>query len=126
MNVIKDIIDDLAIAALETKAQVASAAVISNSGNIAYQTKNFDLTNQIDVILKVIKGDNALILNNLSFPVVERSPEGIIGTNQQGMGHVIMVPFQGGVLVAYAMPQAKPSLALSFLKPFAIKLNGKL
>ncbi|KKM90317.1 hypothetical protein LCGC14_1239790, partial [marine sediment metagenome] len=39
---------------------------------------------------------------------------------------VIFVPFQGGVLVSYAMPQADPPKALTFLKTYTNELNGKV
>jgi len=76
--------------------------------------------------LNVIKGDRSFILSDGEFSVVETTIEGIIGTNESGMGHVIFVPFQGGVLISYAMPQADPPKALAFLKTFAMRLNGKV
>ena len=68
----------------------------------------------------------SFVLSNVKYSVVENTTEGIIGTNDSGMGHIIIVPFQGGVLVSYAMPQANPPKALLFLKNFAMRLNGKL
>ncbi len=126
MNEIKNIINDLGIAALEASIKIASVAVISDSGNLVYQTENWDLTNQTNKVLNVIKGDRSFVLNDLEFLVVDTNTEGIIGTNDSGMGHVIFIPFQGGVLVSYAMPQADPPKTLAFLKTFAKSLNGKV
>ncbi len=126
MDEIKKIIDDLGIAALESNTKIAGVAVVSDSGNIVFQTDNWDLTNQTNIILNVIKGDRSFILNDGKFSVVETTTEGIIGTNDRGMGHVIFAPFQGGVLVSYAMPQANPPKALAFLKSYAMRLNGKI
>ncbi|MFX1268582.1 MAG: hypothetical protein ACFFAK_11540 [Promethearchaeota archaeon] len=126
MDEIKKIIDELGITALETNIKIASVAVVSDTGVILFQTENWDLTNQTNNILNAIKGARSFVFNNLEFSVVETAPEGIIGTNNDVMGHVIIAPFQGGILVAYAMPQANPPKALSFLKTFAIKLNGKV
>jgi len=126
MDEIKKIIDDLGIDALESNTKIAGVAVVSDSGNIVFQTDNWDLTNQTNVILNVIKGDRSFVLNDGEFSVVETTTEGIIGTNDSGMGHIIFVPFQGGVLVSYAMPQADPPKALAFLKTYAIRLNGKV
>ncbi len=126
MDEIKDIIDDLGISALENNLKIAGFAVVSDSGNIVFQTKNWDLTNQTSIILNVIKGDRSFVLSDLEFSVVETTDEGIVGTNESGMGHVIFTPFQGGVLVSYAIPQADPPKALSFLKTFAMRLNGKV
>ena len=126
MDEIKKIIDELGIDALESNTKIAGVAVVSDSGNIIFQTDNWDLTNQTNVILNVIKGARSFVLNDGAFSVVETTTEGIIGTNDSGMGHIIFAPFQGGVLVSYAMPQADPPKALAFLKTYAIRLNGKV
>ncbi len=126
MDEIKNIIDDLGIAAFEANIKIAGLAVISDSGDLVYQTDNWDLTNKTNMILNVIKGERSFVISDYKFSVVETTNEGIIGTNESGMGHVIVVPFQGGVLVSYAMPKADPPKTLSYLKNFAIKLNGKV
>jgi len=123
---IKEIISDLRISALENNIKLAGLAVISTEGNLIYQTENWDLSNQIRNILYIIKGDNPFVLNNIEFTVVKSTSAGIIGTNQSGMGHVIFVFFQGGILIANALPQANPDLALSFLKKEVNNLDGKL
>jgi len=126
MDKIKGIIEDLGIASLETNIKIAAVAVVSDSGTLVFQTDNWDLTNQTSIILNVIKGDRSFVLSNVEYSVVETTTEGIVGTNDSGMGHVIFAPFQGGVLVSYAMPRADPPKALSFLKTFTMKLNGKV
>ncbi|MFW9971306.1 MAG: hypothetical protein ACFFDF_14025 [Candidatus Odinarchaeota archaeon] len=126
MDEIKNIIDDLGISALETSINIAAVAVVADLGDLVIQTENWDLANQTNIILNVIKGERSFVINNVKYTVVESSSEGIIGTSESGMGYILFVPFRGGVLVSYAIPQANPSKALSFLKTFAIKLNGKI
>lgn len=126
MNQIKNIIDDIGISAFESNIMIAGLAVISDSGKLIYQTKNFDVSKHINSILNVIKGDQLFIFNDTEFSIVDRSNNGIIGTNKTGMGHVLFVPFQDGVLISYAMPKAEPITALSFLKNLSMKLNGIL
>jgi hypothetical protein len=126
MDEIKEIIDDLGIKALENNMNIAAAAVISDSGDLIFQTSNWNLTNQTQIVLDALRGVSSFILNDLLFSVIETTAEGIIGTNDKGMGHILLAPFQGGVLVSYAMPRADPPKALAFLKAYAIKLNGKL
>ena len=126
MDEIENIIDDLGIASLENNIKIAAVAVVSDSGYLVSQTDNWDLTNQTKIILNVINGGRSFTLSDVEYSVAETTTEGIIGTNNSGMGHVIFAPFQGGVLVSYAMPQANPPKALSFLKAFAMKLNGKV
>jgi hypothetical protein len=74
----------------------------------------------------VLKGDKSFIFNKIPFIIVKASDEGIIATNDGGMGHIIISPFQGGVLVSYAMPQADPHKVLSFLKSFAGKIEENI
>ncbi|MFX1419474.1 MAG: hypothetical protein ACFE9N_11190 [Promethearchaeota archaeon] len=126
MDKIKRIVEELGIAALETNMKIAAVAVVSDLGNLVFQTENWDLSNQTNIILDAIKGNHSFVINNSEFSVVETKAEGIIGTNNSGMGHVIFSRFQGGVLVVYAMPQADPPKVLEFLKIYAIKLNGKI
>ncbi|KKK89211.1 hypothetical protein LCGC14_2735380 [marine sediment metagenome] len=126
MNEIKNIIDELGIAALEANTKIAGLAVVSDSGNVVFQTDNWDLTNYANMILNVIKGERSFVLKNGKFSVVEATTEEIIGTSDSGMEHVIFAPFQGGVLVSYAMPQADPPKTLAFLNTFVMRLNGKV
>ena len=126
MDEIKEIIDDLGITTFEANMKIAGFAVVSDSGNLIFQTDNWDLTNQTNMILNVIKGDRSFVLNDVKFSVVETTTEGIVGTADSGMGHVIFTPFQGGVLVSFAMPRADPLRTLPFLKTFAMRLNGKV
>ncbi|MFW9826498.1 MAG: hypothetical protein ACFFEY_02640 [Candidatus Thorarchaeota archaeon] len=123
MNEIKKIIEDLGIAALENNIKIAGVAVISDSGEILYQTENFDLTNQTSFLSNVMRGESSFTLNGIEFSIVDKTTEGFVGTNRMGLGHVLIVPFQGGVLVSYAMSKAEPIQALYFLKDFAMKLN---
>ena len=126
MDDIKKFVEELGIDSFESNMKIASIAVVSESGDLVSQTDNWDLTNQGDIILKVVEGEHTFILNNANFSVVETTTEGIVATNDNGMGYLIFATFQGGILVSYAMPQADPIKALSFLKNYAMKLNGKL
>jgi len=126
MDEIKKIIDELGNTSLENSIHIAGVAVVADSGNVVFQTSNWDLTSLTNAVLSLIKGDPSFIMNDVDFTIVEKTSEGIIATNNSGMGHVLFVPFQGGVLLSYAMPQADPPKALSFLKTFAMRLNGKV
>jgi len=126
MDEIKNIIDELGIIAFEANMQIAGLAVVSDSGDLIYQTSNWDLTNQTHIISNLIKGASSFVFNDDQFSVVETTSEGIIGTSDSGMGHILFVPFQGGVLVSYAIPKAEPPKVLSFLKSHATRLNGQV
>jgi hypothetical protein len=126
MDEIKNFIDDLGIAALEANIKIAAVAIVSDLGDLIIQSENWDLTNQTNIILNVVKGEQLFVLSNVEYSVIETISEGIIATNASGMGHILFVPVQGGVLVSYAMPQADTSKALNFLKSYTLRLNGKI
>jgi hypothetical protein len=126
MDEIKNIVDDIGIAALEASINLAAVAIIADSGKLIIQTENWDLTNQTNIILNAKKGDAPFTLSNVEYSVVDRTSQDIIGTNPSGLGHILIVPFEGGLLVSYAMPQADTSKALNFLKTYTPKLNGKI
>jgi hypothetical protein len=126
MDEVKNIIDDLGIAAFEASMQIAGFAVISDGGEVVYQTSNWDLTNETHIISNLVEGASSFVLSGGNFSVVDKTADGIVATSDSGMGHVLFVPFQGGVLVSYAMPGADPTKIISFLKPVAMNLTGKV
>ncbi len=126
MDEIKNIVDDIGIAALETSINLAAVAVVADSGKLVIQTENWDLSNQTNIILNVISGATSFTISNVDYSVVEATSEGIIGTNPSELGHILIVPIQGGVLVSYALPQADTSNAIKFLKSYVPRLNGKI
>jgi hypothetical protein len=126
MSEIKGIIDDIGILALENNIKIAALAVISNSGKLIHQTENFDLENKANILIGALKEEKSIKINDSEFIFEGNSSEGLIGTNKGGIGYLILVPFEGGVLVSYALPQAEPTKALSFLKTYVAKLDGNL
>ncbi len=126
MNEIKKIIDDLGILAFESNIKIASLAVISNLGEIIYQTENWDLSSCTDILLNVLKGTNKFTFNNLEFLVIKTDSKGVISTNNNGMGHIIIATFDGGILVSFAMPQADTQQVLEFLIKNTRNLNGTI
>jgi len=126
MEQIKKVIEDIGIDAFESSMNIAGLAVMSDSGNLIFQTENWDLTKQTKNIMAVINGDSSLDISGTSFSVSQATPEGIITTNESGMGYVVIVPFQGGFLLSYAMPQADTTTVFDFLKKNVVKLNGKI
>ena len=125
MEEIKKVIEDLGIEAFESSMNIAGLAVMSDSGKLIFQTENWDLAEETKNILAVINGDSSLNIGGITFSVSQATSEGIITTNKGGMGHVIIVPFQGGFLLSYAMSQADAEKVINFLKTNVGKLSGK-
>lgn len=126
MDDIKSFIEDIGIAAFEANIKIAGLAVVSNSGELIYHTENWDISNQIDALLNLLKGEKSINIQGQNFIVVKANNDGIIATSESGMGHVILAPFQKGILISYAMPQADPNEALDFLKHYVLGLNSKI
>jgi hypothetical protein len=123
MTDINSLMEDIAIAALETNVKIASLALISESGQLLYQTQNWDLSTQTKVILDVVKGNKKFVLNGLTLSVIGKDPSRIVATNNMGMGSIVILPFHGGSLISYVMPGADTEAALDFLVPYAIKIS---
>lgn len=116
----ENLIDEL----IEEEQNVGGAAVISNSGELIFQTENWDLSSEIENILNVVESPkSSIILLDMKYMIVENTPERIIGTNLKGKGHLILAPFEKGVLVTYIIPQAGPRDALFNVQTFAQKIN---
>ena len=126
MDDIKSFIEDLGIAAFEANIKIAGLAVVSNSGELIHHTENWDISNQTDALLNLLKGEKSIIIQGYNFIVVKANNDGIIATSESGMGHIILAPFQKGILISYAMPQADPNEALNFLKHYVLGLNSKI
>ena len=107
--------------------KVAAVTVMSSVGNIIYQVGgNWDLSSESKNVLGTLNGSTSLILMGVEFMVVYNTPEAIIGTNNAGKGHVILAPFNGGILVCYILPNADPHNSLTNIQNTALKLNGKV
>lgn len=116
----ENLIDEL----IEVERNVGGAAVISNSGELISQTENWDLSSEIENILNVVESPKStIILLDMKYMIVENTPERIIGTNIKGKGHIILAPFEKGVLITYIIPQAGPRDALFNVQTFAQKIN---
>ena len=114
------IIDEL----LDEELNVGGAAVITKAGGMVYQTENWDLRNEIPSILNLFEsGGSSITLLGIKYMIVENTPERIIGTNITGQGHIIIAPFENGMLVTWIIPQVGPRDALFNVQTFAQKLN---
>jgi len=126
MEDIKKIIEELGIESLEKSIDLASLAIVNENQDLIYQTSNWDLHDLKAALSSISKGEDSMKLNDFEFKIVEKSSEGIIATNLNGMGYILYVPFQEGILLSYAMPTADAKKAIEFLKQYAKKLNGKI
>jgi hypothetical protein len=123
---IPGLMKEIADTAIEEYVRIASIALVDHSGRILYQTKNWDLSNQTQLILSAIRGTNSIMLNGIPFSIVKRDTCGIVGSNQMGMGALILVPVKGGILVSYVMPGGNTDIALAFLHRYAGRISDAM
>jgi len=126
MKEIKSIVDDIGIEAFESNTNIAALAVVSDDGKLIYQTKNWDVANDLQSILDAVKGEKTIILSQSEYDIIETHPNGLIGKNSAGKGYIFILFFEGGILLSYALPQANPSVCFSFLSSKVESLNGKI
>ena len=108
----------------ETKMKVGGVGVISSKGTIEYQTENWDLTPHASQILDTVQvNKGSIALFGIKYMIVEHTPERIIGTNVTGKGHLILAPYEKGVLVTFILPEAGPRDVLFSVQEAAMKLN---
>ena len=126
---IESIIDDL----LSEEENIFGVAIINKSGTLITQTENWNLSNDLGTINKLLgtklelgqRGMSNLAIQGIKFMMVENTEERKIGTNITGKGHVIIapVPIGGtGALVCYINPQIGPRDALFTIQTYALKL----
>ena len=126
MNEIKKLIDDMGIYSFENSMKIAGLAVLSDSGEISYQTENWDLSGYQDIFFSAFKGINSIEYNNLEFLIERVSEDSIIGASTQGMGYIIGVSFKGGILLCYALPGGNSNNILAFLKTYTFQFQNLL
>ena len=126
---IESIIDDL----LSEEENIFGVAIINKSGTLITQTENWNLSNDLGTINKLLgtklelgqRGMSNLAIQGIKFMMVENTEERKIGTNITGKGHVIIAPIPiggTGALVCYINPQIGPRDALFTIQTYALKL----
>lgn len=126
---IESIIDEL----LSEEENIFGVAIINKSGTLVTQTANWNLSNDLGTINKLLgaklelgqRGITSLAIQGIKFMMVENTEERKIGTNITGKGHVIIAPIPvggKGALVCYVNPQIGPRDALFTIQTYALKL----
>lgn len=59
---INNLMEEIANASLEKSMKFALLALVSDTGKVVYQTKNWDLSDQTKIILDVVRGNKEFVL----------------------------------------------------------------
>jgi len=130
---IESIIDDL----LSEEQNIFGVAIINKSGTLITQTKNWNLTTDLDKINKLLgtqlalgqRGMSSITIQGIKYMMVENTEERKIGTNITGKGHIIIAPIPiggTGALICYINPQIGPRDALFTIQTYALKLQNQV
>ncbi len=124
---INSIINEL----FDVEATVGGIALIGSDNQIKFQTENWDLSGDLASIIELIEAEGGIgriVLQGITYMVVENTPERKIGTNIKGQGHLIIAPTgdNSAALVCYIIPEAGPRDALFNVQEAAQKLKGKI
>ena len=131
MSEIESIIDDL----LSEEQNIFGVAIINKSGTLITQTENWNLSNDLGDINKLLgaklelgqRGMTNITVQGIKYMMVENTEERKIGTNITGKGHIIIAPIPiggTGALICYINPQAGPRDALFTVQSYALKLQN--
>jgi hypothetical protein len=113
---------------MDEEPAVFGGAIINNAGEIAYQTENWDLSEDLAQFKQILAGENPgrVSIMKLGYMIVEFTPERIIATNAGHKGHIIIAPADSGALIVFIDPTKGPRDALFNVQNFALKLKGEL
>jgi len=128
---IESIIDDL----LSEEQNIFGVAIINKAGTLITQTENWNLSNDLGDINKLLgaklelgqRGMSNITVQGIKYMMVENTEERKIGTNITGKGHLIIAPIPiggTGALICYINPQAGPRDALFTVQSYALKLQN--
>ncbi len=131
MSEIESIIDDL----LSEEQNIFGVAIINKAGTLITQTENWNLSNDLGNINKLLRaklelgqrGMTNITVQGIKYMMVENTEERKIGTNITGKGHIIIAPIPiggTGALICYINPQAGPRDALFTVQSYALKLQN--
>ena len=131
MSEIESIIDDL----LSEEQNIFGVAIINKAGTLITQTENWNLSNDLGDINKLLgaklelgqRGMTNITVQGIKYMMVENTEERKIGTNITGKGHIIIAPIPiggTGALICYINPQAGPRDALFTVQSYALKLQN--
>jgi predicted regulator of Ras-like GTPase activity (Roadblock/LC7/MglB family) len=128
---IEAIIDEL----LSAEQNIFGVAIVNRSGLLITQTQNWNLTNDLEQVNKLLgtqlalgqKGMSSITIQGIKYMMVENTEERKIGTNITGKGHIIITPIPiggTGALVCYINPRVGPRDALFTVQTYALKLQN--
>ncbi|MFW9809456.1 MAG: hypothetical protein ACFFE6_08765 [Candidatus Thorarchaeota archaeon] len=102
------------------------AFAVVKEGAIIWQTENWDLVEDADVIIKAIKEDkSSVIAGGMKYKKASSTVDSYIATADGDKGHLLLVKIDEEIwAIAFAAPHAVPELSIIDVTKSAIQLKG--
>jgi len=125
---------------------IYAVAIIDSTGQIQFQTDNWDVSPQLNEINQLINHNpgggqdeyyggvskpavGSITLRGVKYIIIENTRERKIGTNPGGQGHLVIAPVPPGGsagLVCYVSGEISPRDVLAVVQNYALKLVGRI
>jgi hypothetical protein len=104
------------------------AFAVSKEGVIVWQTENWDLVEDISVIMKTLKEDKSKVsVGGVKYKRVSSSADSYIATANDNKGHLLIVKIEEKIwAIAFAVPSAVPELSIIDVTKATIQLKGQV
>ena len=102
------------------------AFAVSKEGAIIWQTENWDLVDDVSVIMKTLEEDKSKVsVGGVKYKRVSSSADSYIATADDDKGHLLIVKIEEKVwAIAFAAPTAVPELSIIDVTMATIQLKG--
>ncbi|MFX1484516.1 MAG: hypothetical protein ACFFCP_15160 [Promethearchaeota archaeon] len=102
------------------------AFAVAKEGAIVWQTENWDLVEDVNNIMKVLKAEKGdVTVGGVKYKRVDSSADSYIATAEDDKGHLLIIRIDEKIwAIAFAAPHAVPELAAIDLTKTAVQLKG--
>jgi hypothetical protein len=107
---------------------VQAFGVITESGQVLWQSNNWDLTADANGLISAVKSRSpAITQNNIRYSTMRSTPDSFVARNVQGNGILIMAKIEGQKwVVAWSAPDAQPDGVYVDVDRAAKTLKGRI
>jgi len=107
---------------------VQAFGVITEGGQVLWQSNNWDLTADAGTLMASVKSRSpAVTQNNVRYSTMRSTPESLVARNVQGNGVLILAKIEGEKwVIAWCAPDATPDGVYVDIDRAAKTLKGKI
>ena len=107
---------------------VQAFGVVTTSGNVLWQSNNWDLTNEAQSLVSAVtQGASSVTQNQIKYSTIRTTPDSLVAKNVQGNGILVLARIDAEkFVVAWAAADAQPDLIYVDVDRAAKTLKGKI